>query len=57
MIFQNVGYTVWGGIRAVHPQIRQAKKMVRRATVVVLKQSGFSEIKYFLRNVSKIAPI
>ena len=46
-----------GRIYAVHPQIRQGKEIVRRATVAILKHSGSGEIEYVLRDVSNIAPI
>ena len=44
-------------IHAVHPQIRQGKKSVRRATIAVLKNTGSGEIEYVLRDVARIAPI
>ena len=46
-----------GRIHAVHPQIRQGKKIVRRATIAVFKNTGSGEIEYVLRDVAKIAPI
>ena len=46
-----------GRIHAVHPQIRQGKKIVRLATIAVLKNTGSGEIEYVLRDVAKIAPI
>ena len=46
-----------GKIHAVHPQIRQGKKIVRRATIAVLKNTGSGEIEYVLPDVAKIAPI
>ena len=46
-----------GRIHAVHPQIRQGKKIVCRATIAVLKNTGSGEIEYVLRDIAKIAPI
>ena len=47
-------------IHLVHPQIRNGRELVRRATVAVLAKGtvgGPTKIKYILRNVSKIAPM
>ena len=46
-----------GRIHKVHPQMRNGKEIVRRATIAVLKHSGSGEIKYILRDLSKIAPL
>ena len=46
-----------GRIHAVHPQTRQERDIVRRATVAVLKSSDNGEIEYILRDISKIAPL
>ena len=46
-----------GRIHKVHPQLRNGKEIVRRATVAVLKHSGSGEIEYILRDLSKIAPL
>ena len=45
-----------GRIRAVHPQIKNGKEYVRRATVTVLKNDN-GEIEHILRDISKIAPL
>ena len=46
-----------GRIHAVHPQIRQGREVVRRATVAVSKNSADGTLEYILRDVSKIAPL
>ena len=42
-----------GRIHAVHPQIRQGKKIVRRATIAVFKNTGSGEIEYVLGDVGQ----
>ena len=45
-------------IERLHPQIRNGKELVRRATVAVLgKGSSGSDVEYVLRDLSKIAPV
>ena len=49
-----------GRIHALHPQIRNGKELVRRATVAVLagaSAGGPAKIEYILRDISKIAPV
>ena len=47
-----------GQIERLHPQIRNGKELVRRATVAVLGEgSSGSDVKYVLRDLSKIAPV
>ena len=49
-----------GRVHCLHPQVRKGRDMVRRATVAVLARnpdSGKTEIKYILRDLSKIAPV
>ena len=46
-----------GRIQSVHPQVRNGKEIVRRATVAVLKNSGSGEVELVLRDVSKLAPV
>ena len=46
-----------GRIHAVHPQTRQRRDIVCRATVAVLNSSDNGEIEYILRDISKIAPL
>ena len=49
-----------GRIHCVHPQVRKGRGIVRRATVAVLAKnpdSGKTEIKYILRDLSKIASV
>ena len=46
-----------GRIHQVHPQLRNGKEIVRRATVAVLKLSGSGAVEYVLRDLSKIAPL
>ena len=49
-----------GRIHCVHPQVRKGRDIVRRATVAVLAKnpdSGKTEIRYILRDLSKIAPV
>ena len=47
-----------GRIERLHPQIRNGKELVRRATVAVLgKGSSESDVEYVLRDLSKIAPV
>ena len=49
-----------GRIHCVHPQVRKERDIVRWVTVAVLAKSpdsGKTEIKYILRDLSKIAPI
>ena len=49
-----------GRIHAVHPQIRNGKELVRRATVAVLagaSAGGPAKVEYILRDISKIAPV
>ena len=43
----------------VHPQWRNGKELVRRATVAVSKDrgDGTNKIEYILRDISKIAPV
>ena len=48
-----------GRIHSVHPQIRNGRELVRRATVAVLAKGsvgGPDKMEYILRDVSKIAP-
>ena len=49
-----------GRVHCLHPQIRQGKEIVRRATIAVLARSaaaGPEKINYILRDLSKIAPV
>ena len=49
-----------GRVHCLHPQVRKGRDIVRRATVAVLAgnpDSGKTEIKYILRDLSKIAPV
>ena len=47
-----------GRIHRLHSQLRDGEKIVRRATVAVLKKNAAAgEIEYILRNISKIAPV
>ena len=49
-----------GRIHLVHPQIRNGRELVRRATVAVLAKGtvgGPDKIEYILKDVSKIAPV
>ena len=49
-----------GRIHCVHLQVRKGRDTVRRATVAVLTKnpdSGKTDIKYILRDLSKIAPV
>ena len=46
-----------GSIHKVHPQFRNGKEIVRRATVAVLKHSSSGKIEYILQDLSKIAPM
>ena len=49
-----------GRIHSVHPQFRNGKEIVRRATVAVIAKnsdSGSNKLEYILRDVSKIAPV
>ena len=49
-----------GRVHCVHPQIRKGREIVRRATIAVLSKipdSEKTEIKYILRDLSKIAPV
>ena len=42
----------------LHPQIRNGKELVRRATMAVLgKGSSGSDVEYVLRDLSEIAPV
>jgi len=43
-------------LHCVHPQMRNGKEIVRRATVAVLKNTGSAEVEYILRDI-KIAPL
>ena len=53
----NCGTYRIGRIHKVHPQLRNGKEIVRRATIAVLKHFGSGEIEYILRDLSKIAPL
>ena len=49
-----------GRVHSVHPQVRGGRDVVRRATVGVLHKdpdSGKTEVKYILRDLSKLAPV
>ena len=49
-----------GRVHRVHPQIRKGKDIVRRATIGVLSKDPDSEkieVKYVMRDLSKIAPV
>ena len=49
-----------GRIHCIHPETRKGREIVRRATVAVLAKNpdtGSCEIKYILRDLSKIAPV
>ena len=49
-----------GRVHCVHPQVRKGREIVRRATIGVLSKdpdSGKTEIKYVMRDLSKIAPV
>ena len=46
-----------GRVHCLHPQIRQGKEIVRRATIAVLARSaaaGPEKINYILRDLSKL---
>ena len=49
----------FGRVHRVHPQWRNGKELVRRATAAVLKncKDGTNKIEYILRDISKIAPV
>ena len=59
MTSRNVQLTVWGEsiIHRIRPQKRKRREIVRRGTIAVLRNSGSGEIKYILRDISKIAPL
>ena len=49
-----------GRIHCLHPQIRNGREIVRRATVAVLAKNSTNnsgQIEYVLRDLSKIAPV
>ena len=48
-----------GRVHWMYPQWRKGKKLVRRATVAVLKdcRDGTNIIEYILRDISQIAPV
>lgn len=49
-----------GRIHCLHPQVRKGREVVRRATIAVLSHNpdtGATETKYILRDLSKIAPV
>ena len=49
-----------GRIHSIHPETRKGREIVRRTTVAVLARNpdmGSCEIKYILRDLSKIAPV
>ena len=49
-----------GRVHCVHPQVRKGRDIVRRATIGVLHKdpdSGKTEVKYVMRDLSKIAPV
>ena len=48
-----------GGVHRVHPQWRNGKELVRRATVAVLKDcgDGTNKIEYILRDISNCSCI
>ena len=46
-----------GRIERLHPQIRNAKELVCRATVTVLGKGSSGSDEYVLRDLSKIAPV
>ena len=49
-----------GRIHCIHPETRNGREIVRRAAVTVLAKNpdtGSCEIKYILRDLSKIVPV
>ena len=58
-VFHRGAYRL-GPIHCVHPQVREGKELVRRATVAVLSRNstaGSCDIEHVLRDLSKIAPV
>ena len=47
-----------GRVHCLHPQVRKGRDIARRATVAARNpDSGKTEIKHILRDLSKIAPV